>query len=625
MAGALFQHATDALLLVDPLTERVLDANDQACVLISLSREDLLGTPLRELLRHEQEWQDWPPLHEKSFAANEGFLLQSGREDRWVEVGVRIRRLPLPGAGLTALVALTDRRAEADLARRLQRAKAELRGIVAGASDCLWSCRIDAEGRWRYRYLSPAVQRLTGRGPGVFLDDPEAWEASVEPHDLHTWRLFRDRQRAGRSGSADYRLRRPEGPTVWVHENVVASSDERGIVLSGVMTDISERKREMKTPPAPHRDRLDCVAGLAAGLAHDFNNLLTGILGHLSLARMSPEPFEGLEQIEAITLRAADLCMQLSVIGGRRNLGVQTRDVGRIIREAAMQAMSAPRRPEVELPDDLPAFGIDEGQLRQLVEALVRNAAQATDISFGEVVVRAGVGVPPNQAGVPGFAYPMGEGEGPIAWIEVRDTGPGISREVLSRLGEPFVNARPGLRGMGLALVVGIVRGHQGGLEVYTTEGRGTMVRVLLRAASEPVVTGDGFRFEPGGEHCQGTVLLADDEENVREVAARLLRSAGCEVVATRDGEEALAVLRERCQEVQLALVDLTMPRLCGEALMRELRQVAPGLPVVLMSGYAEADVGPRFAGWGLTGYLQKPFRLPALLGLLRRVLPAPR
>jgi PAS domain S-box-containing protein len=624
MAGALFQHATEALLLVDPLSERVLDANDQACALSGLTREELLGTPLRTLLRHEQGWQDWPPLHEKIFSAKEGFLLRTREAERRVEVGVRMSRLPLPGAGLTALVALSDRRDQVELSRRLQRAEADLRCILASASDCLWSCRIDPQGRWTYRYLSPGVQRLTGRGAGVFLADAQAWEGAVHPDDRPAWRRFRERLGAGGSGALEYRLHNPSGPPVWVHENVLVSPEEGGLVLNGVLTDISERKRGGAVLSAA-QERLDSVAGLAGAIAHDLNNLLTGILGHISLAKLTPPLPEGLDQIEAVTLRAAELCKQLGVVAGKTRSRDQTRDVAAAVRQGlqTLEHTLPSSRFRVDLPRDLPPAAIDEPHLRQVVEALARNAAEATGPSGGEVVVRAGAGAPAEAEGAPNFSFRAAEPAAQGVWVEVRDSGPGIPPEVLARLGEPFVTARPGHRGLGLALALGILRGHRGGLEVYTGPGRGTLVRVLLPPASEPAPAAEPAKPEGAGEHRHGTVLLADDEETVRDVAARLLRSAGCEVITASDGEEALKQLEQHAGEVQVALLDLTMPRLSGEPLLRELRRLAPGLSVVLMSGYPEAEILPHFSEWGLVGYLQKPFRLPALLELLRRVLPA--
>lgn len=122
------------------------------------------------------------------------------------------------------------------------------------------------------------------------------------------------------------------------------------------------------------------------------------------------------------------------------------------------------------------------------------------------------------------------------------------------------------------------------------------------------------------GSLMTGKVLLADDEESVRDVATRLLQSLGWEVLAARDGQEALACFGTHQEEVSVALVDLSMPQLSGEETLRELRRQAPKLPLVLMSGHSEGDILPRLAELRLAGYLQKPFRLPALADLLRRV-----
>ncbi len=635
VAGALFQHATDALLLVDPLSERILDANDLACSLCALGREELLGTPLRMLLRHAEGWQDWPSAQESNFVAKEGFQLRAGQPDRWLEVGVRIHRVPLPGAGLIALVALTDRREQAELARRLNRADAELRCILANASDGLWSCRVERAGGWRYRYLSPGVQRLTGRNVAVFLGDPRAWEGCVDPEDLPAWRRFRAGLQAGGSAAAEYRLRGPGGAVVWARENVVATPDEGGWVLTGVLTDISGRKREAGgASPAP-RDRLDGAAAVAATVAHSFNNLLTCVLGHVSLARLAGPASENLDRIEEITLRAAELCKQLTGVAGKARSAGPTQEVAAAVGKALGPWESRPGGPavRVETAANLPAVLLDERLLGQVVEALVRNAAEATEGPGGEILVRVGAtppapgvsggGAPNASQGPPSFSYPAPDREGPAVWIEVRDNGPGIPEEVLARLGEPGVAARPGHGGWGLALVLGILRGNQGGLEIFTGRGRGTVVRVLLPAGTAPAGPAQAAKVEAAGEQSRGTVLLADDEEAVRDVAARLLQAAGCDVVAVRDGEEALAWLGRHSGEARLAIVDLTMPRLSGESLLRELRRLAPELPVVVMSGHPEGEALARFGEWQPAGYLQKPFRLPALVELLGRLLPA--
>src|SRR5215468_7580319 len=165
LAGALFHEAGDGLIVVSPATERVLDANVKACELSEFSRAELLQLPIRGLIRHEQEWQDWlqPVQQTMTYHGRDGFLLRTRNPSRWVPVSVSISRLHPPDGEALALFTLRDRTEQVEAYRRMQRTEAELRRVLVSVSDCLWSCRVESDGRWRYRYLSPVVQRLTGR------------------------------------------------------------------------------------------------------------------------------------------------------------------------------------------------------------------------------------------------------------------------------------------------------------------------------------------------------------------------------------------------------------------------------------------------------------------------------
>jgi len=206
-----------------------------------------------------------------------------------------------------------------------------------------------------------------------------------------------------------------------------------------------------------------------------------------------------------------------------------------------------------------------------------------------------------------------------LVWFEVRDAGHGMGPDVLARAFEPYFTTRPGRQGLGLPAVLGVVRGHGGAIQTTSAPRQGTTVRVGLPAAPEPVAAPVQAGPPPAGPP---TVLLADDEETVLDVVSRLLASLGYKVIPARDGEQALEAFRANASEVRLALIDLTMPKLAGDGAARRLRDLSATLPVVLMSGFPEADIAPRFADVPLVYYLQKPFRLPALIDLLRRVLP---
>jgi PAS domain S-box-containing protein len=637
LAGVLFRESGDALLVVDPLTERVVDVNPMAQQLSELSREELLQASIRALLRHEQEWQDWlVPVHRPApFHGREGFLLRTRQPGRWVPVAVTISPLHFEGGDPLALFALRDRREQVEAQRRVQRTEAELRRVLMSVSDCLWTCRVEPDGRWRYRSLSPVVQRLTGRSVGVYLEDPNAWEAGIDPEDLPRWRAFRAKLAAGQSGELEHRIRRPDGTRVWVRESVLVAPDEDGLLLHGVVTDVSERKRGEQQREA-QAQKLESLVGMAGVLAHDFNNLITGILGHVSLARLETPKGGGerheLAQIEAIVVRAAELCRQLGLFAGKGGAVAGSVDLNPLVRDAVEQ--EARRLPEgvrlrPAVAESLPLALGDAALLREMIVHLLRNAIEALAAGGGEVAVRARPAgpdaLPPGQPSC--FDYrPAQAPPAALVCLEVQDGGPGLTPDVQARMFDPFFTTKPGARGLGLSIVLGIVRACQGCLQVVSAPGQGTTIRVLLPAEQRVERPGEQRQGDPRArvtDRWRGqTILLADDEETVLDVASRLLSSLGCAVLRARDGEQALRQHDEHAAAVRLALVDLTMPRLGGEATLRELRRRAPDLPLVLMSGYPESDIAPRFADLKLAGFLHKPFRLPALIDLLQRVLP---
>lgn len=626
LADTLFQESGDGLLLVGPADERVLDANPMACQLSEMTREELTRLNIRGLVRHEQEWQDWllPVQQTMAFHGKDGFLLRTKRPDKWVPVSVSISRLHPPDGEPLAMFTLRDRRDQVEAYRRVQRTEAELRRVLMSVSDCVWSCRVEANGRWRYRYLSPVIQRLSGRSVGVFLEDPQAREQAIAPQDLPRWREFVERQAAGFSGELEYRLNRPDGSTIWVRESVVTAPEEGGLLVHGVLSDITERKRAEQESHRRHqedRDRLDALAALAGRLAHDFNNLLTGVLGHAGLARLTLDAGaparDSIDQMEGLTLRAAGLCRELASFTGRSVVPGLTADLGSVLRQVA-EAKRATLPPGVtlEASDGLgPMVHGDPSQLRELVGQLLDNAVDALEGAAGRVMVRA-LPAGTESAEAADLNYATGE----LTWLEVRDPGRGVAADVRPRLFEPFFTTRPGKRGLGLATVLGVVRSHRGAIRVLSTPGEGTTVRVGLPASSVPAAADATPAAPAEGGPGQPTVLLADDEETVLDVVTRLLQSQGCRVIQARDGEQALERFREIAGAVSVALIDMTMPRQDGERVVQQLRALAPDLPVVLMSGFPEADVAPRYADLGLSGYLQKPFRLPAIVALLRKL-----
>jgi signal transduction histidine kinase/ActR/RegA family two-component response regulator len=631
LARALFLEAGDALLIVEPLTERVLDANPTAVKLSKLKREDLLRRTIREVVRHELGWDEWLQTVQQTttFHGRDGYLLRSGSGENWTPVSLTIARLHLPNTPPLALLTFRDRSEQVEAYRRVQRTEIELRRVLVSVSDCLYSYRLDARGQRRYRYLSPVVERLAGRPVSYFLDDPWRWGEVVELEDQPRWREFICGLQPQGSAELEYRIRRPDGALRWVRESIGSAAPEEGtgLLVHGILSDITERKRaEMATEERRQLEsqKLESLGVLAGSLAHDFNNLLTGILGNAGLARMSlasgSETLGALDQIEAGSLRAAEICRQLLTFTGKGRVVLGPVGLDDVVRETAATLLSAlPPRVEMklELAPDLPPALADAAQVRQVLVNLVVNAVEAMANWSGAIRVRTDLArLERATATMAHFAAPdLIEGE--AVALEVRDNGPGISPEVQARMFDPFFTTRFRGRGLGLAVVQGIVHAHKGAIFVESAPGVGTAVRVVLpRSRHEPALLPPS---ESPATLGLKTVLVADDEDAVRTVTGRMLEAAGYQVILAHDGHDVLEKYRQHAATVRLVLLDLTMPRMTGEDAFRSLRQLRPDLPVIVMSGYPETDVMNRFVGAGLSAFLQKPFRPMELLDLVRQ------
>jgi two-component system cell cycle sensor histidine kinase/response regulator CckA len=323
----------------------------------------------------------------------------------------------------------------------------------------------------------------------------------------------------------------------------------------------------------------------------------------------SPELQEHASHVELAALRAAELCRQMLAYSGRGRLSVRRLELDQLVRETTkLLAMSLSKNTRLDL--DLRAGGVaihgDAGQLQQVIMNLVLNASEACEGRQGLVQIKTGV-ESVKGTGQPLASMPLDIFDGEFVFLEVIDDGAGMSPQTQARMFDPFFTTKFTGRGLGLSAVLGIVRGHSGGVGVESEPDRGTKFRVLLPIAKgepEPLATPK----PPAELHGAGTVLVVDDEDVVRVVTRRILESLGFTVVLAADGQEAIELIQAAAQPFVAVLMDLTMPRLDGVAAFRQLQALGVTTPVLLMSGYTEQDAVARFSGKGLAGFLQKPF-----------------
>jgi len=373
-----------------------------------------------------------------------------------------------------------------------------------------------------------------------------------------------------------------------------------------------------------HAQKLESLGVLAGGIAHDFNNILMAIIGNADLALMrinreSPA-VENLHRIEQAAARAADLAKQMLAYSGKGKFVVENIDLNILLEEMLhMLEVSISKKAVLRLDpyQPLPPVEADATQIRQIIMNLVINASEAIGDKSGVIAITTGC-MDCDRSYLKDVWLDENLNDGLYVYLEIADSGCGMDKETLSKLFDPFFTTKFTGRGLGMAAVLGIVRGHRGAIKVYSEPGRGTTFKILLPASGRPAGL---FNDDSLAERLQGngTVLLVDDEETIRGIGAEMLNELGFSTVTAADGREAVEVFKSR-SDIAFVILDLTMPHMDGEQCFRELRQIDPDVKVIMSSGYNEQEVTEKFIGKGLAGFIQKPYRLSTLQEVIRTV-----
>lgn len=404
------------------------------------------------------------------------------------------------------------------------------------------------------------------------------------------------------------------------HINRVGPIYQNGKVVALILisTDITEQKQAEAA--MYQMQKLESLGVLAGGVAHDFNNLLAVMLMQLSLGLRKLSPDHPVNQHIQRTIKAAErateVTRQMLNYAGRTQAETKLLDLNELITDN-IHLFSASIRKSItltsELSDKIPLTKGDKGQIQQLIMNLIINSADAIGTNSGNIRVV----TKPQHLTAEEIDQSRWIGVTPTAGsyvrLEVHDTGCGMDAQTLTKIFDPFFTTKFTGRGLGLASVIGIVRSHKGALHVASTVGKGTAFTVLFPAVTEAsprVDQASDSAFVSAGE----LVLVIDDEEMVRDGMAEILRTAALRVLTAADGPTALQLLREHQDELRLILLDLAMPGMSGEETFHELLTINSHIPVVLVSGYSEADVMERFMNRGLAGFVQKPYTVDSLL-----------
>jgi PAS domain S-box-containing protein len=428
---------------------------------------------------------------------------------------------------------------------------------------------------------------------------------------------------------SDYTVIQKDGAQRHLELSISLMQDQTGQSkgFRGVVRDVTERRqaeeeRRRLEIQLQQAQKMEAIGTLAGGIAHDFNNILMGIQGNASLLEMRLDHghpgHEKIKNMEKYVESGTELSRQLLGFARRGKYNVKASDINDLIEKTSSLFARTKReiRVHLQLVKDVWTVEVDRGQIEQVLLNLYINAWQAMP-DGGDLYLST------NNLNLDDtYVRPFKVKAGRYVKVTVTDTGVGIAKKDLNRVFEPFFTTKEMGRGtgLGLASAYGIIKGHGGHIDVYSEVGLGTTFNFYLPASSQPVAmeAASGATAVRKGRE---TVLFVDDEEMIIEVGSEMLKELGYNVIVARSGQEALQIYSNRRSKIDIVVMDMIMPGMGGGETFDRLKQIHPGVKVLLSSGYSINGQASRIMERGCDGFIQKPFNLEQLSMRLREVL----
>ena len=615
----LFEHNLDAIFLTFP-DGRVTAANPAACAMFGRTEAELCQLGRAGVVDLDDPRLPAALEERKRTGHVHGVELTAvrGNGERFP---VEIDSVIVPGDAPCAFVFLRDISERKSIEQGLQASEKSYRTVVENQTEII--TRFSADGK--LLFVNDACCRTFGKSRKELLS--RHWSPDVHPDDLP---LIEEK----------LALMSPDNPVVIIENRVGTGSGElrwmqfvnRGIFDSAgglvetqvVSRDITKRKEALDAQY--HAQKLDALGCLAGGIAHDLNNLLVPIIGlsDLAISKLEAEghPLQNaIREIQSAGNSAAKLVTQVLSFSRRQRLEKHPEDVNQIIIELQPILTSMFRSDialSLDLASDLKCIHADRGHIEQVLINLVINSCDSI-AGRGTVKIRTA-----NVAGsAPGAQQTLLPGSGDQIMIEVADTGCGIPEETIGKIFDPYFTTKDTGKGTGLGLstVLGIVKQHGGDIRVTSHSGTGTSFTMTFPAIDPgkkaPVTKTVDDKRLIGTE----TIMVVDDEEQVRKTISALLIDAGYAVITANDGAMALELFQKSGQSIDLVLTDMAMPGMNGRALIKAVAELDASVPAILLSGYSQALFSEDDPEDELVLFIQKPFKPEELLFCVRSAL----
>jgi PAS domain S-box-containing protein len=521
---------------------------------------------------------------------------------------------------IAAVQDVTDARQRTDAL--LRESEERFRNTADAAPVIIWFG--DAEKR--VTFVNEQFVRFAGVPSEQLLGD--GWTQVIHPDDLNAARAVYYEGVDSRSNyQIEYRARRADGE----YRNMLGTTSPRYVGREyagqvGSVIDITDLKRRQEEDLARHK--LESVGMLASGIAHDFNNLLGGVLAEAELASEElaegVRPVEELRKIAEIAKRGSVIVRQLMIYAGKESEDPTEVDVSEIV-SGMLELLSVSVSKHALLKTDLcsvPPLRADAAQIQQIVMNLVMNASEAIGCRDGVIRVATKRGIAAMDASA---ATGVRLARGEYVELQVSDTGCGMSLETQAKIFDPFFTTKSAGRGLGLAVVHGIVRSLEGAIHVASEPGKGTVVRVWLPCAGTPAsaVSATLARRVGASEPSRyATILFVEDEHLLCQAVAKMLRKTGFSVIEAGDGTAALEAIRAYKDSLDIVFLDITLPGASSRDVFLEAKRSIPGVKVIVTSAYSESVAATSLQA-KIEHFIRKPYRVGDLVDLVGHVLSA--